>query len=214
MVLGHPAAHDVHPGHALDPQEPRIEVVAGLLPEFGDVPRLARQADADDREGGEGEPVDGELGRGRQRAADLGKPAQDVEFGLDHVGGPVEEDVDGRRASAGRRADVGRAGDVLHRLFDGPSDRGHHLVGRHHAVVDEDHDARKIGLRKDRRRHYVGGIAAGQTQGRREEENCLPMTKDEGLGRDRTVIGRGRSFVGHGRRERPRSERSPLESRA
>ena len=118
VVFGRAAADEVHAGDAGDPQEARLEVVAGRLPELGEVAAWAGQADADDREGGERQPVDLGLGRGRQRAADLGQPAEHVELGLDHVDLPVEEDVDLGRAAAGRRADRGDAGDVLHRLFD------------------------------------------------------------------------------------------------
>ncbi len=38
MVFGRPAAHEVHPGDAGDLEEARLELVAGDLPELGEVP--------------------------------------------------------------------------------------------------------------------------------------------------------------------------------
>ena len=70
-----------------------------------------------------------------------------------------------------------RAGNVLHRLFDRPGDRGHHFVGRHHAVVDEDHHPREVGLRKDRRGHRPGGIGSRQAQqdDRKQDRLAVPQ---------------------------------------
>ena len=113
----------------------------------------------------------------------------------DHVRRPVEEHVDVRRTAAGGRTDVDRAGDVLHRLFDRPRDGGHHLVGRHDAVVDQDHDAGKVGLGKDRRGHRQAAYTPAthkaaarnrialrwrSTSGSREEESMRQMERPVG----------------------------------
>ena len=151
VPFGDSPPNHVDPSHALDPQEPRINVIAGLLPQVCDFPRLAaaRQTDANNGKRREGETVHLNFGGHRQGVANLGQPGQHEQFRLDHVGLPVEEHVDRRRTPRGRRADVHRTGNVLHRFFDGSRDGGHHLVARHHAVVDEDHHPRKVGVRKD-----------------------------------------------------------------
>ena len=171
MVFRGAAADEVDAGDAGDLEEPRLELVAGRLPQVDQAAFGARQADADDGEIGEGHPVDLGLGGRRQRGPDLGQPAEDVELGLDHVDFPIEEDIDLGRAAAGGRADGANAGDVLHALFDRPGDDGHHLVGRHDPVVDEDDDAGKIRLGEDGRGDGQGRVDSRQAEGQADEDD-------------------------------------------
>ncbi len=191
MVLRHPAPDQVDAGNARDAKQARLDGVARHLPQFGLRPAgRAGQAQADDREGRERQAVDAGGGGGRQRRADLRQAAVDVQLGRLHLHAPVEEDVDLRRAAPGGRADGDHAGDVLHRLLDGAGDRRHHLVGGHHAVVDQDDDAREVGLREDRRRHRPRRERPGQAQGDGEEQDGPRLPDDE------AAEARGRRFGG------------------
>ncbi len=111
------------------------------------------------------------LGRVRQGAADLRHAAEHVQFRLDHIRPPREEDIDFRRAATGGGPDIHRTGDVVHGFFNGPCDRGHHFIGRHDAVVHENDHAREVGFRKDGSRHMLGGVQAGQTQDKRGKQD-------------------------------------------
>ena len=153
MKLRHAAAHEIDPGDAGNAQKTRVNVVARRFPEFGRAARRARETDADDRKSRKSQPMNLQLCGRRQRRANFGQAAEHVQLGLRHVGRPVEEHVYFGRAARRGRANIDRAGDVLHRFFDGTRDVGHHFVGRHHAVVDEDHHAREVRLRKYRRGH-------------------------------------------------------------
>jgi hypothetical protein len=171
VVLRRAPAHQVHARHARDAEEARLEVVTGNLPQLGDAALRTGEAHPDDRERGEGQPPDRRARGRRQRRTDLCKAAVHVKLRLDHVDVPVEEDADLRRTAPRRGADRDRTGDVLHRLFDGPRDGRHHLVGRHHAVVHEDDDAREIRLREYRRRHPERRVDPGAAEGNADESD-------------------------------------------
>ena len=75
---------------------------------------------------------------------------------------PIEEEVHFGRATTGDGADLLQSRHAINRLFDGTRDGDHHLVDRHHPVIDADHDARKIGRGKNRNRNGEGKINSGQ----------------------------------------------------
>jgi hypothetical protein len=179
VVLGRAAAHEVDAGDPRDPKQPRLHLVAGDLPQLHEVAPRAGEADPDDREGGEGQPPDRGAGRGRQLGADLGDAAVHVVLRLDHVDPPVEEDAHVGRAAPRGGAHGEGARDVLHALLDGPRDGGHHLVGRHHAVVDEDHDPGEIRLGKHGRGRAQRGVHPGQAQRHRDEGDRQPVADRE-----------------------------------
>ena len=158
VEFGLAAADEIHAGDALHARQARLDHVARRLPDVGDVPVRCREADPDDRKGGEGEPPD-------QR--------------LDHVDLPVEEDVDLRRTPAGRRADRLDPRDVVHGLLDRAGDRGHHLVGRHHAAVDQDHHPREGRLGEDRGGQREGRVDARCGQGEGHELDRPRVPHDE-----------------------------------
>ena len=180
MVFGSAAADEVDTGDAGDPEEADLEIVARLLPELDDAARAARQADAEDGEGRKGQAEDRGFDRRGQRRPGLREAAEDVELRLDHIDGPIEEHADLGGTAPGRRADLGDATDVLHRLFDRARDGGHHLVGRHDPIIDEDDDAREIRLREDRRRERQSGIGPGQAKREADEDDGDGVARREG----------------------------------
>ena len=179
-------SHEVDPRDAGNLEKPRLQGVAGRLPQRRQIARLTRETDADDRKRRERQPEDRGRRRRGQRASDLRETPDHVELRLDHVDGPVEEDVDLRRPASGRGLHAGRARNVLHGLFDGPRDRRHHLVGRHHAVVHENHDARKIGPGKHRRWQLQRAVDASRAERRAHERGgdgvaCRPASGGAGV---------------------------------
>src|SRR5437867_2378686 len=88
-----------------------------------------------------------------QRIADLREAAEDIKLRPHHVHLPGEEQVNLGRASTCGGTDRLAPGNVLHRLLDGPGERGHHFVGWHYAVVHHDDNAWEVGLGEDRGTH-------------------------------------------------------------
>ncbi len=166
-----PAAQDFHAGHAGNLEKTRLQLIIRRLPKRHDVAAGTGEADANDGKGRERHALNFRVGGRRQITADLREPPQHIQLGLRHVHMPVEEDIDLGRTALGGRTHGERARNVFHRLFDGPRYRRHHFVGGHDAVVHENDDARKIGLRKNRRRHAQRGENSRQTQGRRDERD-------------------------------------------
>jgi hypothetical protein len=182
VVFGGAATDEIDARDAGDAEEARLEIVAGEFPQFGEFAFRAGETDAENREGVKREPPDGGLGGLRQGGLELRNAVKDVELALDHVDLPVEEDVDLGAAATGGGAHLDDAGNVLHRLLDGARDGGHHLVGGHDAVVDEDDAAGKLRLGKNRGRHLERAEHAAETHGERDENNRHAMTHGERAG--------------------------------
>ncbi len=87
-----------------------------------------------------------------------------------HVNVPVEEEADFRRASAGVAAHGEQAWDAVDGVLDGLGDRDLHLLNRHHAVVDANDDARKVGIGKDRDGNLKRCVGSGQGENGEKEK--------------------------------------------
>jgi hypothetical protein len=201
VVLGRPAAHDAGFGDAGEAVEARRQVVIRELPEIGQAARRRGDAEADHREDGEGQPVDGEAAARGQRGGDLGDAALDQVQGVQDVHAPAEEDADLRRAARGDGADVGDAWNQADGFLDGPCHRERLDVHGRDAVVDQDHDAGEVGLRqdgdreperKDRARH--GEAHHDQQQGPSVRLDEIPEPRGHGLpsSASRTWVASGR----------------------
>ena len=90
-----------------------------------------------------------------------------------HVHVPVEEQIDFRRAAAGDGAHRCKPGNAVDRFFDRTRDGDHHLVDRHHAVIDADDDAREIGRRENRDRNGERQICSSDRQDENQEDSDL-----------------------------------------
>ena len=90
---------------------------------------------------------------------------------LENVDIPIQEEIDVGSAALRRRANALDARYAVHRFFDGPCDRDEHLRGRHDAVINDDDDARKIGLRKDGDGQLKSGVDASRTEQRDEDDD-------------------------------------------
>ena len=121
---------------------------------------------AEDGKGGEGEPVGGDLGGGREGLLDLGEGSVGELQGEIHVDVPVEEEADLSGAAAGGAADGDEAGNAVDGVFDGLGDGDLHLLDRHDAVVDADDDAGKVGVGKDGDGNLKRGVDACERERR------------------------------------------------
>ena len=165
-----PALHQ-HRADAVDAIERRLQVVGGDLPELRLRNGVGGEAVAEDGKAGKGEPVGGDARRGRQRLLHLGQRRVHQLQRLHHVDIPVEEQAHFGRAAAGGGAHGLKAGNGVDRVLDGLRDGHFHLLDRHHAVVHADHDARKVGLGKDRDGHLEGQVDARHREQDGEEED-------------------------------------------
>ena len=138
-----------HGGHAIETIEARLQIVGCHRPELRLRDRVGGEAVADDGKAGEVQAMRLDDGCRRQLGANAGeRRVHQLQRG-DHVHVPVEEKIDFSRAAAGDGAHLLQSGHAVDRLFDGTRDGDHHLVDRHHAVVDADDNARKIGGREN-----------------------------------------------------------------
>ena len=176
----HAAANQVDPGHAGDPQKTGVDVVSGGFPKLGYAPGFARQADAENRKGGKCQPVD--LDRRRSAAA----CCESARVGRARIAPPRSC----RSDQSKKTFTAAEPRPVVERMFVVPgmsfiaSSTGRVTVAiisspGHHAVVDEYHDARKIGLRKHRGRHRQAGVNAGETQCDHDEQNGLAVAQHD-----------------------------------
>ena len=171
MKFRHLAALHGHCAHAIDAVQRRLQIVDGDLPQLGLRHGIRREAVAEDRKGRKGQPVGGDLGRGRERLLHLiQRRIHQLEL-LKHVLVPVEEEADLRRAAAGSGAHILQPRNGIHSVLDGLGDGHLHLFYRHHAVVYADDHARKVSGRKDRDRHLEGQVDAGHCEHSRKKED-------------------------------------------
>ena len=171
-------ALDEHAGDAVQPIQPRLDVVGGQLPEIRLRHRVGRQAVADDREAREIEAMRLDLRGRRQAALHARHRGVDQLQRLEHVDVPVEEQVDLGRTAAGHRSDVLEARDGPDRLLERPRDRHLHLLDRHHAVVDADDDAREVGRRKHGHRKRQRLVDADDRQHADQEDDRLRVARE------------------------------------
>jgi len=106
---------------------------------------------------------------------------------VENVHVPAEEDADLRGAARRHRPHGRDARNNADRLFDGPGDPEHLDIHGRDAVVNQDDDARKIGLRED---------GDGET----EEEGCPGerKTQDDDHHRPGVSLDDLRQAAGHG----------------
>ena len=86
-----------------------------------------------------------------------------------HVGFPVEVQIDLGGATAGHRSNFLEARNAVDSFLDWTRDGDEHLVDGHDAVVDPDDDAREIGVGENGHWDRKGKIAAHQRQADNQE---------------------------------------------
>src|SRR5215471_3100583 len=110
-------------GDSGQPGQVRLYVIGCEVAKACRITDVGSKAVADNGEYGKGHPFDvADLGSGRQVAGELGKAALNDLQRLDHVGIPVEEQIDFGCASLGARANAGNTRNAIHSLFYRPGD--------------------------------------------------------------------------------------------
>ena len=171
MELRHLAALHRNGTDASGTIERRLEVVCRNFPKIGLRNRVGGEAVAEDGEGGNGDSVGGDPCRGRQGLLDLAESCIHQLQGEDHVGVPVEHEIDFSRSTAGDGADGNQPGHCVDRIFNGLGDGDLHLFDRHDAVVDADDDAGKVSGREDRNGDLKRNVDACHHEHGGEEED-------------------------------------------
>ena len=130
-------------GHAVEPVQTRLQIVVGHRPELRLRHRVGGQAVADDGKAGKGQAM--RLDDSRSAAACRALWASAASTSCSVVTMSTCQSKN-RSISAEPRLVIERTccspGTLLTDFFDRPRDGDHHLVDRHHAVVDADHDTR------------------------------------------------------------------------
>ena len=180
VVLAQLPAQHLHAGHAIDPRHRRTERDLGEVAQRSGIALRRRDAVADDREDRKGEPV-GPLDRrtGRQPGGELRHLRLHDLQRLHDVGLPVEEEIDLRRTAPRRRLDARDPGDAAHGFLDrlGHGDEG--LLRGSDAVLRDDDDARKVGLRKQRAGNArQSNEASDRKKGDHEQHRALLIGND------------------------------------
>ena len=111
--------------------------------------RIRCETVAQNGKAGESEAVRIYLRRIRQRRLHLRDCGIYQLQRLHHIDVPVEEEVDFRRATTGDGVYPLQSGNAVHRILHRACDRDHHLIDRHHAIVDTYDDAGKVHFRED-----------------------------------------------------------------
>src|SRR5580700_9495061 len=155
--------HD-HCGDAIEAVEARLQVVGSNFPKIGLGDRVGRQAVTDDGQCCEGEAVALDFGGRRQFCLRTREHGIDALQRLVHIHGPVEIEIDFGRSAAGDGLHFLQAGYAVHSFFERAGNGDEHLVDRHDAVIDANHDARKIGGGENGDRNRESQVCADQRQ--------------------------------------------------
>ncbi len=120
----------------------------------------------------------GNFGGRRQLTGDFGQRRIDKLERLKHVDLPVEEQINLRGPAAGDGTDGFQPLHAVDRLLYRTRDRDHHLIDGHHAVVNADHDARKIRGRKNRNRNIECLISSDQRNHNNEKDHGAGVVRE------------------------------------
>ncbi len=178
--------------HAGDAIQRRLQVVVSDLPEARLRNCVGREAVAKYRKRRESEPIGGDVRCRRQFLLRLAERCIHQLQRLHHIHVPVEEQAHFGRAAAGCGANGFEAGHGVHRVLNGAGDRHLHLLHRHHAVIDADHDTRKVSLGKNGDGYLEGEIDACQREQAGEEKDG-----SRGPGQPEGTLAVAGSFAGH-----------------
>ena len=180
VVFAHSAAGHCDVCHAGQARQPRPQRVDCDVPQGRGVALLGRQAVTRDGEDGERQAVDvADRSRRRQAGRELRQPRLHELQREQHVRVPVEEEADVGAAPRRRGLDARNSGDPVHRLLDRARHRDEHLRRRHDPVVDDDDDAREVGLREDCGRKVESGVDPGRAEEQDEHDDRARLGGDE-----------------------------------
>src|SRR6516164_4054257 len=171
LKLGDASALHQDGGDAVQAIDARLEIVGGNFPEFVLGNAVRRQAVADDGKGSKRQAMGFDLGARGKFGLEAGDNGVDALQRKDHVGLPVEEEIDFSRTAARNGDDFLQAGNTVYSFFERAGNRDQHLIDRHDTVVDSDEDAWKVGVRKNGDRDAEGEISTNERKADGQEQN-------------------------------------------
>ena len=149
---------------AIEAIHTRLDVVSGDFPELVRRDDVRGQAVANDGKNSEGEPVCLYFSCWRQLRLQAGDDGVDALQRQNHVAAPVEEKIDLGGTAAGDGLNFLQTWDAVDGFLERARDDHEHLVDGHHAVVDADNHAGKIGVGKNGHRDGEREIGADEHQ--------------------------------------------------
>ena len=182
VILGRPPADDPRLRHTWKPIKARRKIVVRQIPQVRQSTGWRGNAESDHREHREGEPVYVETRARRQVGCDLRNPALHQMQRVQDVHVPTEENVDFGGAAAGDRSHGSDAWNQADRLFERPCHCQHLDIDWSDAVIDQNHDPRKVCLGENGNRNAGDHEHAGKREAQDYQDQpsamCLNKVRD------------------------------------
>src|SRR5262249_9991190 len=109
----------------------------------------------------------------------MGEPRLNKKESFDNVCSPIEEEIDCSSTPLCGRSDSNYSGDAIHGLLDRPRDGDHRLGRGHYTVVNDDNDAREVGLREERTGKMERCVEACRTEQSDQDQDCPRLVRNK-----------------------------------